>query len=274
MFFASNAPPAGVTFVQPTAEQATEIGNGVWGQQQSYNITETDDFKRLSLSRYQDGRDTNRNGRDFGYLPLTPGASNNRPLTPVHVVPSVAALNPGDPVPAYNYGFKPARVIDPVTVGPLGDDPDGTGALPQQPINQRMIGAPPGGGKAITVWDETGGGNSAYSKDYVNKFDIYAYLDSTPFNLPGDWELETTAYGIGTTEPLFANPNPENLIPTAAALLNTGNSSTGIGWVYQRFQEGRLLAAITSLSSCWSTLVKAAIAFRRPQSGTSKLSSI
>ena len=130
MFFASNAPPAGVTFVQPTAEQAAEIGNGVWGQQQSYNITETPDFKRLSLSRYQDGRDTNRNGLDFGYLPLTPGASNNRPLTPVHVVPSVAALNPGDPVTAYNYGFKPARVIDPVTVGPLGDDPDGTGASP------------------------------------------------------------------------------------------------------------------------------------------------
>jgi hypothetical protein len=237
MFFASNAPPAGVTFVQPTAEQAAEIGNGVWGQQQSYNITETDDFKRLSLSRYQDGRDSNRNGLDFGYLPMTPGASNNRPLAPVHVVPSVAALNPGDPVTAYNYGFKPARVIDPGTLGPLGDDPDGAGVIPPQPINQRVISAPPGGGKAITLWDETGGGNSAYSKDYVNKFDIYAYLDSTPYNIPGDWELESTAYGIGTTEPLFANPNPENLIPTAAALLNTGNSSTGIGWVYQRFQE-------------------------------------
>jgi hypothetical protein len=230
--FAHNAPPVGVTFVQPTPEQAAQIGNGVWGQVQSYNITETGDFKRLSLSRYRDGRDTNRSGRDFGYLPMTPGASNNTlPENNAHVVPDVSALNPGDPVTAYNYAFIPARAIDVTQIGPAGID----GA----PINPSAIAPPPtGGNKAIVMWDETGGGNTSYSKEYVNKFDIYAYLDANPINLPGDWEAEWSAYGIGTVDPLFGSPNPSGFVlGTSSANTNTQNGSTGIGWLYTRFQE-------------------------------------
>jgi hypothetical protein len=240
MFFASNTPPAGVTFQQPTPDQAAQISNGIWGQVQSYNIPETTDFKRLSMSRYRDGVDTNTSGRDFGYLPMTPGSTNNTlPQVPAHTVPNVEALAPGTAVSQYNYAFVPARVVDVTQAGPLGADPDGAaGPLPQQPINPKIISAPPTGNKAVVMWDETGGGNAIYSKELNNKFNIYAYLDTSPLNLPGDWQGEWTAYGIGTTDPLFGTPNPNAFVlGTSSANTNTQNGSTGVGWLYQRFQE-------------------------------------
>jgi hypothetical protein len=226
-FRAHNPPPAGVTFYTPTAEQLAETGNGVWGQAQSYDIPETTDFKQLSIGRYRDGRDTNSNGRDFGFIPLTPGASNNVPDDPdgAHTAPNVESLSAGADVTNYHYGFVPAKVID-VTA--------------QSTYNPSVISGPaPGQNKAITVWDTTGGGNSAYSKDIVTSFDIHAYLDATPLAITStDWEAEWTAYGIGTTEPLFGTPNQSALITTGTTLpTNTQNSSTGIGWLYTRMQR-------------------------------------
>ncbi|MEX2310019.1 MAG: lamin tail domain-containing protein [Pirellulales bacterium] len=206
-----------------SATQLAQTGNGIWGQAQSYDIPETVDFKRLSNARYRDGRDTNVNGRDFGFLPITQGASNNLPENAVHTVPNVSSLNHGANVPAYNYGFVPVRAVNPATADTINPS-----AISDSPRN---------GGRVMVMWDETGGGNSAYSKELVNKFDIYAYLDSTPLNIPGDWEAEYTAYGIGTTEPLFGTPNPNQLIPSGTATTLTQNSTTGIGWLYERFQH-------------------------------------
>jgi hypothetical protein len=198
-------------------------GRGSWGRVHSYNITETDDFKRLSYGRYQDGFGANSSGHHFGFLPATPGASNNLPINAAHSIPNVDALAPGTPVVGYNYDLIPARVIEP-----------GTAALPHNPS---AIPASPQGGRAITFWDEFGGGGSVYSNEIVRSFDLYAYLDSTPLNIPGDWEAEWTAYGIGTTDQWFNTPNPFNSIPgTGATTTLTSNGSTGVGWFYERFQ--------------------------------------
>jgi hypothetical protein len=211
-----------------TAEQAAQIGNGAWSLVHSYNIDDTSpDFSRLSYARYRDGRDTNKNGRDFGFLPLTPGASNNLPLNDVHTVPDVDGLNHGEFVTGYNYSFdfngrQAVRAIDPGTA---------------DAINPSVISPSPQGGKAMINWDQSGGGSVAYSKELVNSFELHAYLDSTNLNMPGDWEAEWTAYGIGTTDPQFQTPNLNGLIPgTGATTIRTQNGSSGIGWVFERFQ--------------------------------------
>jgi hypothetical protein len=212
-----------------TTEQAAQIGNGAWSLVHSYNIDNSSpDFSRLSYARYRDGRDTNKNGRDFGFLPLTPGASNNLPLNDVHTVPNVDGLNHGDFVTQYNYSFdfngrQAVRAIDPGTA---------------DAINPSVISPSPQGGKAMINWDQSGGGSVAYSKELVNSFELYAYLDSTNLNMPGDWEAEWTAYGIGSADPQFQTPNLNGLIPgTGTTTVRTQNGSTGIGWLFERFQQ-------------------------------------
>lgn len=197
-------------------------GGGSWGRVHSYNITETADFKRLSYGRFLDGAGANSSGRHFGFIPATPGASNNLPIRAAHTVPNVDALAPGTPVVGYNYDLIPARVIDPITA-----------ALPQNPS---AISASPQGGRAISLWDESGGGGSVFSNEIVRSFDLYAYLDSTPLNIPGSWEAEWTAYGIGTTDQWFNTPNPFGSIPSGTTTTLTSNGSTGLGWFYERFQ--------------------------------------
>lgn len=199
-----------------------KTGNGSWGRVHSYNITETDDFKRLSYGRYQDGVGANSSGHYFGFLPMSPGASNNLPINAVHTVPDVDALAVGSAVVGYNYDLVNARVTDPANA-----------SLPHNPS---QILPSPQGGNAITFWDEGGGGGSVYSNELVHSFDIYAYIDSTPLNIPGDWEAEWTAYGIGTTDQWFNTPNPFGSIPSGGTTTLTANGSTGVGWFYERFQ--------------------------------------
>src|SRR5882757_1048878 len=66
---------------------------GWWGQLESNNPPAPN--VPLSLGRYLDGRDTNRNGFDFGLQPLTPGASNNLPQVAEHGLPDVDSLAVG-----------------------------------------------------------------------------------------------------------------------------------------------------------------------------------
>lgn len=209
----------------PTAEQATQIGDGYYGQLQSYNHPEPGSVARASWSRYRDGIDTNSNGRDFGILQQSPGATNNLPLVESHTVPDVDALADSSTLSTqYHASFVLPRVVSPGVV---------------TLANPRAIPASPQGGKAIAAWDNTGGGNASYSKDLVNSFDVWAYFDTTPLGIAvttADEEWESVSYGIGSADGLYGTPDPTGDIFIPGT--QTGNASTGIGWVYQQYENG------------------------------------
>src|SRR5690606_29541216 len=82
-------------------EQRNVIGGGNWPQLVSTIETPQ------SLGRYRDGENTNSNGRDFGLIPQTPGASNNLPEVGHFELPDVdaLALAPGSTVPGFSYSW-------------------------------------------------------------------------------------------------------------------------------------------------------------------------
>ncbi len=190
-------------------EQLDQIANGQtvsltaqggwWGQVESDDAISPN--VPLSIGRYLDGRDSNDNGRDFGMLPITPGASNNLPQNAAHTIPNVDSMSVGDVLGTdYYASFVLPRVIDPTAVGPLNGSNN---------INPTAIPVSPQGGKAIIAYDETGGGNAAFSKELVNKFDLYAYIDTAALNTgEATTQSEASIYGIGTTDPFFATPDP------------------------------------------------------------------
>jgi hypothetical protein len=198
-----------------TAEQLAQVGIGYWGQTISNNAGTANPLPQ-SLSRWRDGRDTNFNGRDFGFIPITPGTTNNiLPQNAAHTIPNVDALSDGTALHTNYYtSFINARVVDPA-------NPDGL-------ISQEAFDPSPQGGKAIMAYDQTGGGNVVYSKELVNKFDLYAFIETNTLNVNGGHEA--TVYGIGTSDPFFGTPNSAGI----NTLTSTANGSTGIGWLIQR----------------------------------------
>lgn len=201
---------------------------GWWGQLESNNADADPTLPNLplSLGRFLNGRDTNMNGRDFGLIPATPGMSNNAAVVPVHLIPDVNATAVGTVLPGtYNASFKLPRVIAPGAASAFNPNP---------------IPVSPQGGNAIIAWDETGGGNAVYSDNYANRFELYAYIDPTPFNVTtaNSNQSEVSIYGLGSTDPLFPIPNPAGLLTgqpgTGGNLTSTINGSTGLGWMIQR----------------------------------------
>lgn len=203
---------------------------GYWGQLESDNANAPN--VPLSLGRYLNGRDTNRNGLDFGVQPMTPGASNNLPQVASHGVPNVDTLGAGgtplaDGTPLgtqYASSFVLPRVITPGTASGF---------------NPNAITPSPQGGKAIIAYDETGGGDLSISKELVNKFDLYAYIDPRALNVTtadASPQSEATIYGIGTSDVFFGTPNSTGLLTNgiAADITSSANGSTGLGWQIQR----------------------------------------
>jgi hypothetical protein len=188
----------------------------------------------MSIARYRDGLDTNVNGRDFGMAPVTPGTTNNLAEVATHAITDVDSLAVGDALRSdYYASFKLPRVIDPTVQSPL----DGAGDR----LNPNAIPASPQGGKAIIAWDETGGGNVAYSDEYSNKFKLYAYIDPTPIpnTTNTSTQSEATVYGIaGSSDVFFGTPNSADLLTgqfgTGGNILSSANGSTGLGWLIQR----------------------------------------
>lgn len=211
----------GTQLANATAEQLAQVGSGFQGQ--LFSLDAVAPNVPASWSRYRDGHDTNRNGHDFGFLPLTPGASNNVPHNASFTLPDVDGLAVGSRLSQFQASFVLPTVIDPTVA-------DGN--------NPRALPASPQGGRALVAWDNTGGGNAVYSKETVNRFNVYAYFDTTPLGVAtstNDEEWETTVYGIGSTDSFFANPDPTGNIQSIGAI--TANSSTGIGWLYQQFED-------------------------------------
>jgi hypothetical protein len=211
-----------------TAEQLAQVGSGFQGE--LFSLDEGAPNISASWSRYRDGRDTNKNGHDFGFLPLTPGASNNVPEVPAHLVPDVDSLTTGQDLDQYHASFVLPRVIDPTVA-----DANNPRALPTRS---------PQGGKAIVAWDPAFGGNAVYGKELVNSFELYAYFDTAPMGvgpITQDEEWETSHYGIGGADPFYRNPDPSagvSQIPAGGTEPVTRNGSTGVGWMYQRFEDG------------------------------------
>jgi hypothetical protein len=210
---------------------------GWWGQVETNRAHPSDTVNYpnlpLSLGRYRDGYDHNVNGRDFGMIPATPGASNNLAEVPVHAVPDVDAVAVGTNLrDDYYASFKLPRVINPTVVGPTFGGAN---------INPSAIPASPQGGRAIIAWDETGGGNVAYSDEYSNEFKLYAYIDPTPLanTTNTSTNSEATVYGIaGTSDIFFGTPNSADLLTgqpgTGGNITSSANGSTGLGWLIQR----------------------------------------
>lgn len=189
---------------------------GVWG-----NNNSIDGFVS-SIGRFQDGLDSNVNGRDFGLLPATPGASNNLPLNANYVIPDVDGLSlpVGTVVPGYLGAFSNPKAINPTLA-----DTNNPNAIPPSPH----------GGNVTVAWDITGGGNTAIGRELADEFLMHAYLDTRLFGEAGG---EQTYFGIGTTDG-FANFGD----PSGAFLPGVGvtaNGNTGIGWFYEKEDSAQL----------------------------------
>jgi hypothetical protein len=194
-----------------TTEQLAQIGGGGWSQ--IFTTVETPQ----SYARFRDGEDTNKNGRDFGVIPSTPGASNNLPEIGAFVLPDVDALGLplGSNVPGFSYSFVGPKVVDPTQLSAH---------------IKHTVPASPQGGNAIVAWDETGGGNMVASNSLVTSFDIWAYFDTGNNGATGTAkQIEATTYGIGTTDGLFGTPDPTGQLTT---FQETSNGNTGVGWVF------------------------------------------
>ncbi len=207
-----------------------QTAGGIWGQDTSTNAA-----ARLSTSRWMDGLDSNNNGHDFGRIPATPGASNNVTSVAAHVVPNVDALAAGTVLPQYNFSYVGARVIDP--------------AVASTTLNPKVISPSPQGGKAIVAWDHTGGGNAVYSKELVKSFDLWAYIDPVKIGVAptsADDEWENYTYGIGTTNELYNSHDTPGT--NAGTGVPTSSGNTGIGWVYEKYEEPTGVNDYTTLS--------------------------
>lgn len=205
-------------------EHAAFVGQGWWGQEISYDAVAPN--RVVSIGRYLDGRNSHNNGRDFGILPISPGASNNRPQIASYTVPNADPLAVGATINSDYASFVLPRVIDPTVASGF---------------NPNAIPASPQGGKALIAYDETGGGNAVYSENYVNKFELSAYIDTKPLGFAnngvapnnGRIQSEASIYGLGTTDTLFTTPD-------ATGLLGSGfssNGSKGLGWYIQKIER-------------------------------------
>lgn len=196
-----------------------QVGGGWWGQAASSNVPMPNLV--YSLGRYIDGRDGDDNGRDFGVLPLTPGAANQLSSVANAVIPDVDALPNGSEITSLYGSFALPRVIDPTVA---------------DSVNMKPIPPSPQGGKAMIAWDPAGGGNVVYSKEYVRRFEISAYIETAPLGVvtdPTDVDWEQTIYGIGTSDPVFASFDSTGQI----GLMQSPNGSTGLGWAIVRSEE-------------------------------------
>jgi hypothetical protein len=212
----------GAEYAALAPEHAAFVGQGWWGQEISYDAVAPN--RVVSIGRYLDGRNSNNNGRDFGVLPVTPGASNNRPQIASYAVPNADPLAVGTTINTDYASFVLPRAIDPTVVSAL---------------NPNAIPASPQGGKALIAYDETGGGNAIYSENYVNKFELSAFIDPRPLGFANATvaanriQSEATIYGIGTTDTLFTTPDATGLLGTTFS----SNGSKGLGWYIQRIER-------------------------------------
>ncbi len=202
----------------PVAVCPTE--EGVWGNFQSIDNNAAGTKPPISHGRWLDGFDTDDNGRDFGTLRATPGATNE--VADIgSFVETFEGGAPNTDVVNWTASFVNLRYIDPTVVSAS---------------NPNAIPASPGGGQAAIAWDPSGGGNMVLQVNEArvnNAFLCLVYIDA---NNPGYGagvggnEFEGWAIGFSAGDALY-NFN-------APALGNVGaNGDTGLTWRYIKFED-------------------------------------
>lgn len=202
-------------------------GAGVYGNFSSQDTT------LQAWGRWNDGLDTDDNGRDFGLMPLTPGATNVQPsLLPfVEIFDGLAV---GATIPGWRGSFR-----DPVATDPQFADP----------VNPSPIPPSPSGGNCMIMWDTTGGGNAAFlTTGATNNMSLecYVYIRESAPTFPGTLgalvcpDFETWSIGVRGTPDVFHNhPLPNtNLPPCGNLTITDTNGQTGVCWYYQTDIQG------------------------------------
>lgn len=212
------------------ADVLAQVGPGFFGNVQVSDLAGGPPNQTTgSLGRWVNGRDTNNNGRDFGFRVATPGASNNPTNITVYATPDVSGSTVGANVPGFAYSFVSPRVIDP-TVADAN--------------NPNVIPAAPGTGKAIIAWDPSGGGNGSASAETFDtteaRFDVKAYFDTRDLPLMSNAAgttfrgSEFTSYGIGSADALM---NATNISGQTNFAGLRDNGLTGVHWLYEKVGE-------------------------------------
>ena len=203
------------------ADIIPQLGGGLWGNYQSLEAGTTTDDAFMTIGRWRDGLDTNVNGRDFGHMRPSPGASNNLPALQGRLCLDFDNYSVGDRPSEFTGSYREPRVIDPTQA-------DNTAATA---FNPNALPASPQGGNAMMVRDWEGGGNVAVS-NFVYEgnagYDLYVYInpDTSAFSAG---QVETWMIGIGGADSVHNHPL---FLETATA--GSANGMTGVGWVFRR----------------------------------------
>jgi len=192
-------------------------GVGIWGTCISQDAT------LCSWSRWVDGADTNNNGRDFGYLPATPGAPNIILSSALPYAQNFDVLTLETPVTGWSGSFVLPTVVNPTAASTRNPNP--------------VPSASPQGGQAMVCMDPSGGGDGGFlvttpTSDFT--VEAYVWLDTS--RAGADYEM--WGFGCrGTADPFFnlPSPNPPNGI---------ANTNTGIQWTYLSYQGGGTLRLV------------------------------
>lgn len=138
-------------------------GGGIWMNTTVVEaaVTNTNGFttgtsfnSSIAYGRNSDGVDTNNNELDFGMALATPGAANNSAGSVT--LPYTNNFDGAVDTVIYDFAgnYTNGHIKDPAVAETL------TGAYPSSSKNPSVIPASPQGGNVLTVWDDTGGGNS------------------------------------------------------------------------------------------------------------------
>jgi hypothetical protein len=207
---------------------SAKVGGGIFGNHQTNDLA-TAGLATSTLARYIDGVNRNSNGRDFGMRRATPGTSNSGAgIITEYLAPNVNAIANDLEVPGFAYSFSAPKAITPGTVSGF---------------NPNVIAAPPLGGKAITAWDSTGGGNGATlaaTMQGKGGFRISAYFDTTPMPVNTNASnvafrgSEITQYGVmGSADALTNLTDVSGQVGLGAGTLSA-NGATGVMWLYEK----------------------------------------
>lgn len=185
---------------------------GIWGNFQS--ISGASSPTPQSLGRWVDGVDTDNNGRDFGFIPQTPGETNVIPLL-APVTQNFDGFAAPTDVANWSGSFVTLRHANPAVVD-AGN------------VNPNVIPASPQGGNVAICWDPAGGGNQCVLSDearYNVGFTAQVYIDTNALWVASNGtasEDESWSIGIGTVDTFH---NRFGFVPNA-------NGDTGLNWQF------------------------------------------
>lgn len=199
-------------------------GSGLWGAMQLIDLSAQPTPGLLSAQRWQDGFDSNDNGRDFLHMQWTPGAANGSLNTLLPAIVENCDSFVGDNLNGLlSFSFTPATVQDPAAVAVA------TGAVRTYPPS-------PQGGNVVRTWDPTGGGNmlAAQTLPLLGSFLFEAWVHVAPGNpAMATGEGESWSIGVRGTTDSFAHPFDAGGTYYAQAALcgNRSPGATGVAWM-------------------------------------------